>query len=292
MLTCAVTGNAPFNRSHPSFPVTPSEIAAASIEAARAGASCVHVHVRDAESTLGVRDTGLFKEVTDRIRDSGVDIVINLTCGHGAFFVPDPEDESRALPESDVANVDERVEHLMVCEPEIASIDVTTGNQVEGGKEFVYLNTTRTLRKMLKRFAEFGVKPEIEVFDSGDLTFAHQLIREQLIESPPLVQFVLGVQWAAPADAETMVYLRNRLPAGSHWTAMGIARNQMPIAAMSAAMGGHVRVGLEDNLYLRRGVFATNGQLVERAATMIDHLGYDLATPADMREMLGLRRAA
>lgn len=292
ILTCAVTGNAPFNPKHPNFPVSPKEIAAACEEAAQAGASAVHCHVRDEETKLGCRDKEKFKELTARIRDNRSDIVINLTCGHGALFLPDPEDESRALPESDVVGVEERIVHLVECLPEIASLDITTGNQQEGPFEFVYLNTTRTLRAMARRFQELGVKPELEAFEAGDVLFGKQLIKEGLIDGPPMFQFVLGVFWGSPADPETMIYLRNLLPPGAIWTGMGIAREEMPMAAQSVLLGGNVRVGLEDNLYLDRGVFATNGQLVERARAIIEHLGCEVATPAETREILHLKNFA
>jgi len=289
LLTCAITGNAPFNPDHPCFPVTPREIAASVIEAARAGASIAHIHVRDPETGEGSRDVNLFGEVVARVREAETDIVINLTAGLGAFFLPDPEDESRALPGSDVAGVEERIEHLAECLPEIASLDVTTGNQVEGSMEFVYLNTTRTLRAMAKRFQELGVKPELEAFSAGDVLFANQLVKEGLVDGTPLYQFVLGVLWGAPADTETMIYMRNLLPENRYWAALGLGRMQFPIAAQSVLLGGHVRVGLEDNLYLERGVFASNGQLVERAVQIIDHLGCETATPAEAREMLQLK---
>jgi uncharacterized protein (DUF849 family) len=289
LVTCAVTGNAPFNPKHPSFPVTPKEIAAAAIEAAKAGASIAHIHVRDPETAEGSRDVNLFREVVARIREYETDIVINLTAGMGAFFLPDPEDEGRALPESDVVGVEERIAHLVDCLPEIASLDVTTGNQVEGTMEFVYLNTTRTLRAMAKRFQELGVKPELEAFQSGDVLFADQLVKEGLVDGTPLFQFVLGVQWGAPATPETMIYLRNLLPENRHWAALGLGRMQFPIAAQSVLLGGNVRVGLEDNLYLERGVFGSNGQLVERAVQIIDNLGCAVATPDEAREMLELK---
>jgi len=289
LLTCAITGNAPFNPDHPCFPVTPGEIAASVIEAASAGASIAHIHVRDPETGEGSRDVNLFREVVARVREAETDIVINLTAGLGAFFIPDPEDESRALPGSDVAGVEERIEHLVECLPEIASLDVTTGNQVEGSMEFVYLNTTRTLRAMAKRFQELGVKPELEAFSAGDVLFANQLVKEGLVDGTPLYQFVLGVLWGAPADTETMIYMRNLLPENRYWAALGLGRMQFPIAAQSVLLGGHVRVGLEDNLYLERGVFASNGQLVERAVQIIDHLGCETATPAEAREMLQLK---
>jgi len=290
VVTCAVSGNAPLNPKYPhQYPVTPQQIAAAAIEAAKAGAAVAHIHVRDPVSGRGSRDPMLFREVVDRIRSSGTDIVINLTAGHGALFVPDPADESRALPESDMLPAEERVAHLKSCLPEIASLDVTTGNQVEAGFEFVYMNTTHTLRKMARRYQELGVKPELEAFQMGDVLFANQMLQEGLIDSPPLYQFVLGVRWGAPADPETMIYLRNLLPAGARWAAFGIGRNQMPMVAQAVLLGGNVRVGLEDNLYVERGVFATNGQLVERAVRIITDLGEAIATAAEAREILGIR---
>lgn len=292
IITCAVTGNAPFNRKHPKFPVTPAEICDAVVEAARAGAAIAHIHVRDPDTAEGSRDPALFREVVDRVRQTGVDIVVNLTAGHGGHFVPDPEDESRAAPGSDVASAEERVRHLEQCLPEMASLDISTGNQVEGPHEFVYLNTTRTLRAMARRFRELNVKPELEVFQAGDIVFGKKLIEEGLIEDPPLFQLVLGVLWGAPADPETMIYMRNLLPGDSLWATLGIGRREFPVAAQSVLLGGHVRVGLEDNLYLDRGVFATNGQLVERACTIIESLGESVATPGEAREMLNLARPA
>jgi uncharacterized protein (DUF849 family) len=289
VLTCAVTGNAPFNPKHPAMPVTPAQIAASCLEAASAGASIVHIHVRNPETGAGSRDPRLFKEVVDRVRSSGVDIVINLTCGLGAFLLPDPEDERRALPESDLLPVAERVAHLEQCLPEIASLDITTGNQVEGTMEFVYLNTTRTLRAMAKRFKDLSIKPELEVFSAGDILFGNQLVKEGLVDGPAFFQMVLGVQWGAPASTETMIYQRSLLAPGAIWAAFGIGRQQMPMMAQSALLGGHCRVGLEDNLYLSRGIFATNGQLVERARSTLSNMGMEVATPSEAREILGLR---
>lgn len=291
ILTCAVSGNAPFNSKHPDFPVTPADIARNCIEAARAGASVVHIHVRDPQTRLGSRDPALFREVVDRIRASGVDIVINLTAGHGAFFLPDPDDESRGLPESDMLPALERVKHLADCLPEIGSLDITTGNQEEGPVQFVYLNTTRTLRLMARQFQQLGVKPELEVFSAGDILFGNQLVQEGLITGAPLYQMVLGVKWAAPATVETVLYQKGLLPAGAHWAAFGIGRQQMPMVAQATLLGGNVRVGLEDNLYLSRGVFATNAQLVERAVRIIQDVGGSVATPAQAREQLGLSSA-
>jgi uncharacterized protein (DUF849 family) len=251
----------------------------------------VHIHVRNPETGEGSRDPKLFKEVVDRVRSSGIEAVLNLTCGLGAYLLPDPVDERRALPESDVVPVTERVLHLEQCLPDIASLDITTGNQVEGQLEYVYLNTTRTLRAMAQRFQELNVKPELEVFSAGDILFGKQLIKEGLIDGPPLFQMVLGVQWGAPSGAETMIYQRSLLPSDAVWAAFGIGREQMPMVAQAALLGGNVRVGLEDNLYLSRGVFATNGQLVERARTIIESLGLEIATPSEAREIFAIRRS-
>jgi uncharacterized protein (DUF849 family) len=288
IISCAVTGNAPFNRKHPAFPVTPSEIAASCIEAAEEGAAIVHIHVRNPENGEGSRDPKLFKEVVDRVRDSGCEVLINLTGGLGAFFKPDPANEARGLPESDCATVDERMEHLELCRPDIASLDINTSNQMEGGDEFVYLNTTQTLRAMAKRYQALGIKPELEVFGPGDIEFGKALIAEGLIDGPPMFQFVLGVKWCVPADPLGIFYHKQLLPTNAVWGALGIGREEMPVVAQTAILGGNVRVGLEDNLYLEKGVFATNGQLVERARSIITQLGYECANVAETRAILGL----
>ncbi|WP_286828283.1 MULTISPECIES: 3-keto-5-aminohexanoate cleavage protein [Kordiimonas] len=288
ILTCAITGNGEYNLGHPSFPVTPQEIADSALEAEEAGASCVHLHVRDVETRLGSRNPELFLDMATRVRDGGVRAVINITCGGGGRFYPDPNDESRAGPGSDVASAEERVRHIELTMPEVCSIDVTTQNQVDGAHPYVYLNTEYTLRKMAKRFQELGVKPEIEVFAPGDVMLAKKMIEEGLFDAPPMFQIVMGTRWGLPATPETMIYMRDLLPAGAPWAAFGIARMQMPMVAQAALLGGNVRVGLEDNLYLSRGVFATNGQLVERARTIIEHLGFEVATPDEARAMLGL----
>jgi uncharacterized protein (DUF849 family) len=288
VITCAVTGNAPFNPRHPAFPITPMDIAAACVEAARAGAAVVHVHVRDPDTSAGSRNPDLFKETVDRLRDSGVDVILNLTAGLGGFLLPDPNDERRALPESDVISAEERMLHLELCRPDIASLDITTGNQVEGPVEFVYLNTTRTLRAMAKRFQELNIKPELETFSAGDIEFGKALIAEGLISGLPLFQFVLGVKWGAPADSRTLLYMRDLLPLPAAWAALGPGRLQMPVVAQCTLLGGNVRVGLEDNLYLSRGLFATNGQLVERAKLIIESLGYEVASVNEARTLLGI----
>jgi len=292
ILTCAVVGENQYNQAHPNFPITPQQIADAALEAEQAGASCVHLHVRDPKTGAGSRDPDLFWEMASKVRDNQVKAVMNITCGGGGIFCPDPEDESRAGPGSDIASAAERVRHIEMCLPEVCSLDVCTQNQLDGDKAYVYLNTESTLRKMAKTFKELGVKPEIEVFAPGDVLLANQMIKEGLFDSPPMFQIVTGTRWGLPSDAETLMYMRNLLPKEAIWAAFGIARMQMPIVAQSVLLGGNVRVGLEDNLYLSRGVFATNGQLVERARHIIESMGYEVATPDEARQMLGLFRSS
>jgi len=292
IITCAVVGENEYNRAHPNFPVTPEQIADAALEAENAGAAAVHLHVRDPGTGAGSRDPGLFVRMADCVRARGVKAVMNVTCGGGATFCPDPDDESRGGPGTDLAGPEERTEHIARIRPEMCSIDVTTQNQVDGAKEYVYLNTQRTLRIMAKRFQTLGVKPEIEVFAPGDILFARRMIEEGLFDAPPVFQIVMGTRWGLPATPETMIYMRDLLPKDAVWAAFGIARMQMPMVAQAALLGGNVRVGLEDNLYLDRGVFATNGQLVERAVRIIESIGLAVATPDEAREILGLRRRA
>lgn len=291
ILTCAVTGGAPFNPKHPSMPITPKQIADACLEAAAAGASIVHIHVRDPKTGQGNRDRAHFREVVDRVRQSGVDIVLNLTCGMGAYFLPDPAREGHMLPGSDVVGVDERVAHVEELLPEIATLDIVTNNQVEGGTEYIYFSPTHTLRAMAKRFQAAGVKAELEVFGPGDILFGNKLVEEGLVDGPAMMQLVMGVQWAAPHGVDTLLYHTKLMAPGTHWGAFGIGREQMPMLAQTLLLGGNIRVGLEDNLYMSRGVWATNGQLVERARKIVDSIGgYEIATPAETREILKLRR--
>ena len=269
ILTCAVVGENQYNQAHPNFPITPQQIADAALEAEQAGASAVHLHVRDPDTGAGSRDPELFLDMATRVRDNGVKAVMNITCGGGAIYCADPDDESRAGPGSDMVSAEERVKHIEMCLPEVCSLDVTTQNQLDGDKAYVYLNTEYTLRKMAKRFQELGVKPEIEVFAPGDILLANQMLSEGLFDAPPCYQIVMGTRWGLPATAETLIYMKSLLPAGAVWAAFGIARMQMPMVAQAALLGGNVRVGLEDNLYLSRGVFATNGQLVARAKRLL-----------------------
>jgi uncharacterized protein (DUF849 family) len=289
ILTCAVVGENQYNRKHPTFPITPQQIAEAALEADKAGASVVHLHVRDPKSGNGSRDPELFLEMATRVRQLGVQAIINVTCGGGGVFRPDPSDESKAGPGSDIASAEERVRHIEMVRPEMCSIDVCTQNQVDGNIDYVYLNTPNTLRKMARRFQELEVKPEIEVFAPGDLLLANKMLEEGLFDRPPMYQFVTGTQWGLPSTPETLIYLRNLLPSGALWAAFGIGRMQMPMVAQAVLLGGNVRVGLEDNLYLRRGEFATNGQLVARARSIIESLGHEVATPDEARQILQLK---
>ena len=288
ILTCAVVGENQYNHAHPNFPITPQQIADAALEAEQAGASGVHLHVRDPETGDGSRDLELFLEMATRVRENGVKAVMNITCGGGGVFCPDPDDESRAGPGSDIASAEERVRHIEMCLPEVCSLDVTTQNQLDGDKSYVYLNTEYTLRKMAKRFQELGVKPEIEVFAPGDVLLDNKMLEEGLFDAPPLYQIVTGTRWGLPSTPETLIYMKSLLPKDAVWAAFGIARMQMPMVAQAALLGGNVRVGLEDNLYLSRGVFANNGQLVEKARRIIEDIGFEVATPDEARAMMGL----
>lgn len=291
ILTCAITGGHPVSRSYPrelDYPITPKRIAEDAIAVAKLGAAVVHIHARDPRTGLQTRDLGTYREICNRIRDSGVDVLINLTCGHAAYFLPDPDDESRAAPGTDIGDVAERIAHIEECRPDLCSLDMTTANQVEDGVDFVYLNTPRTLRAMALQFEELGVKPELEVFQAGDIMLANQFVEDGIFAAPPLFQFVLGVKWGAPATPETMSYMRSLLPVGSAWAGFGIAAQQLPMAAQAVLLGGNIRVGLEDNIYVRKGQFATNAMLVERAVRLMDCLGVELASPGDARELLKL----
>ncbi|MCL4746535.1 MAG: 3-keto-5-aminohexanoate cleavage protein [Burkholderiaceae bacterium] len=292
ILTCAVVGENQFNRAHPKFPVTPHQIADAALEAEAAGASAVHLHVRNPSTGNGSRDPALFLEMANKVRAHGVRAIMNITCGGGGIYRADPNDESRAGPGSDIAPAHERVRHIEMTMPEVCSIDVCTQNQLDGNSEYVYLNTQSTLRKMARRFQELGVKPEIEVFAPGDILLANKMLEDGFFDRPPLYQIVMGTSWGLPATAETLIYMRNLLPQDATWAAFGIGRMQMPMVAQSALLGGNVRVGLEDNLYLSRGVFATNGQLVARAKQLIESLGLEVATPDEAREILQLKQRA
>lgn len=292
ILTCAVTGGNHFNRKHPSFPITPAQIADAAFEAQDAGASAVHLHVREPSSGEGSRDPILFRELVERVRARGLRSILNLTCGGGGAYIPSADNDGIAGPGTDVGTVENRTFHIAQNRPEVCSLDVTTQNQLDGETELVYLHSQSTLRRMARTFYELGVKPEIEVFAPGDVLFANQMISEGLFRPPPFFQIVLGTRWGLPSDVETILYLKRLFPPSALWAAFGLGPMQMPMVAQSVVLGGHTRVGLEDNLYLERGVFATNGQLVARAVRIIEDLGAAVATPDEARAMLGLTSEA
>ncbi|MGH6953413.1 MAG: 3-keto-5-aminohexanoate cleavage protein [Alphaproteobacteria bacterium] len=284
VITCAVTGSHNNFHKHPNFPITPKQIADSCLEARKAGAAVTHIHVRDPKTGMRTGDPALFREVVERIRASGSDVLINLTTGEGGRY--DPSDDNPAVggPGTTIKPPLERVRHVEEMRPDICSLDVGSFNF----GDTVFINTTKHLRIMAKAIKDSGVKPEIEVFEPGHITFAKQLIEEGLIESPPMFQLCLGIPWAAPATPETMAFMRSLLPTGAKWAGFGISRWEFPMVAQAVALGGHVRVGLEDNLYLDKGVFATNGQLVERAVRIVRSLGAEVAEPARAAELLDL----
>ena len=289
VVTCAVTGAGDTTGKSPHVPVTPKDIAAAAIEAAKAGAAIAHIHVRDPETGKGSRDPKLFKEVVDRVRDSGTDVVINLTAGMGGDWVPSDEDPAMPGPGTDMISAEERLAHVHECLPEICSLDCGTLNFGNGNE--IYISTPPMLRHMAALTKEWGVKPELEVFELGHIRFATQMIHEGLIAEPPMFQICLGIPWGADQSVDTMKAMKDHLPQGANWAGFGISRMQMPMAATAVAMGGNVRVGLEDNIYLDRGVLATNGQLVTRAIEILERMGAHALSPQEARNKLCLRGA-
>jgi uncharacterized protein (DUF849 family) len=286
MLTCAVTGAGSTTKKHPGVPVTPPQIAAACIEAARAGATAVHIHVRDPATGEGGRDPAHFREVVARIRDSGVDVVLNLTCGMGGRLVLDDEDPSVMAAGTDMARPLERMQHVQELLPEICTIDCGSMNF---GRE-VAVNRVGDLERMARHAQQLGVKPELEVFDFGQIGIARHLIDSGLVDGTPLFQLCLGIAGGTPATTEAMLALRTALPPGAHWGAFGISRSEFPMVAQAAILGGHVRVGLEDNLYLEAGRLATNAELVEKAQKILALLDIAAMTPAEARSALGLKQ--
>ena len=246
IVTCAVTGAGDTVGRHPGVPVTPAQIADAAIEAAKAGAAVAHIHVRDPETGKGSRDPELFKEVVDRVRSSGTDVVINLTAGMGGDWVPSADDPAMPGPGTDMIGPLERLAHVQDLLPEICSLDCGTLNFGNGNE--IYISTPPYLRKMAEVTKEWGVKPELEVFELGHIRFAKQMIAEGLIAEPPMFQICLGIPWGADQTVDTMKVMKDDLPAGANWVGFGISRMQMPMAAAAVAMGGNVRVGLEDNM--------------------------------------------
>ncbi len=284
IVTCAVTGSHQNFQRHPDYPVTPKQIAASCLEARQAGAAIVHVHVRDPDTGAASGDVALYREVVERIRDSGSDLLINLTTGFGSRFAPGEDDPRVAGPGTTLLPPEERVRHVEELRPEICSLDVGTFNF----GAMVFMNTPDHLRRMADRIRAAGVKPEVEVFEPGHIVFATELIGEGRIDAPPMFQLCLGIPYASPATGEAMAFMRGLLPENARWSAFGISRHEFPMVGEAIEQGGNVRVGLEDNLYLAKGETATNAQLVEKAVGIIRDRGAEPAEPARAREILDL----
>jgi uncharacterized protein (DUF849 family) len=290
-ITCAVTGSGGTQDRSPHVPRSPAEIAKSAIDAARAGAAVVHCHVRDPESGAPSRDRALYREVTERIRDAEVDAVLNLTAGMGGDILFGSAAAPLPLaPGTDMAGAEERVAHVAECQPEICTLDCGTMNFAEA--DYVMTNTPGMLRAMGRLMTEMGVKPEIEAFDTGHLWLAKTLVEEGVLDSPALVQLCMGIPWGAPDDLNTLMAMVNAVPRDWTWSAFSIGRHQMPYVAASVLAGGNVRVGLEDNLWLDKGVLATNAQLVERAVGIVEALGATVIGPEAVRARLGLTKRA
>jgi uncharacterized protein (DUF849 family) len=285
IVTCAVTGGAPTAGKYPAVPVTPEQIADAVIEARNAGAAVAHIHVRDPRTGLASMDVALYREVVERVRGARCDILINLTTGPGSRFVPSDDDPRVGGPGTTMRKPLDRVQHVVELLPDICSLDVGSMNFGETG----FVNTPAHLRVMARAIADTGVKPELEVFEPGHIMLARKLIEEGVLASPPLFQICLGIPYGAPATSESMMFMKSLLPADAMWASFGISRAEFPMVAQAAILGGHVRVGLEDNLYIEQGVLASgNGVLVERAVSILRAIGKEVASPEDARRILGL----
>ena len=291
-ITCAVTGSGATQDRSLHVPRSPKEIAESAIDAAKAGAAIVHCHVREPETGAPSRRLELYREVTDRIRSAGTDVVLNLTAGMGGDIVfgsseaPFPVNEDA----SDMIGASARVAHIVECLPEICTLDCGTMNFAEA--DYVMTNTPGMLRAMGAMMTELGVMPEIEAFDTGHLWFAKQLVEEGTLTGPALVQLCMGVPWGAPNDLNTFLAMVNNVPSDWTWSAFSLGRDQMPYVAATALAGGNIRVGLEDNLFLEKGVLATNAQLVERAVGIVEQMGVRVIGPEAVREKLGLIKKA
>ncbi len=291
IVSCAVTGSGDTVGKHPAIPVTPKEIATAAIEAAKAGAAIAHIHVREPDGGKPSRRVELYSEVVERIRGSGVDVIINLTTGMGGDLYFGPDDEPMNFGDStDCVGQMERIKHVEDLLPEICSLDCGSFNY--SGGDYVYISTENMLKIGAKRLQEIGVKPELEVFELGHLSFAKYLIAQGLLDSPPLFQVCLGIPWAAEANTASFKAMVDALPDGCNWGGFGIGATEMPMVAQAVLLGGNVRVGLEDNIYLEKGVFASNAQLVERACNIVQLMGCSVQTPAEARQTLGLKDAS
>ena len=291
-ITAALTGSGSTQDRSDKVPRSPEQIATAAIDAAKAGAAVVHCHVRDPETGAPDRAVHLYREVVERIRASDTDVVINLTAGMGGDIVFGPTDAPLPLSEqgTDMVSAAERVAHLEACLPEIATLDCGTMNFAES--DYVMTNTPGMLRAMGGMLAELDIQAEVEAFDTGHLWYARQLVEDGILPSPVLVQLCMGVPWGAPDDLNTFLAMVNNVPQGWHWSAFSLRQNQLPFVAAAVLAGGNVRVGLEDNLWLGKGVLATNEQLVIRAKGIIEGMGARVIGPAEVREKLRLTKRA
>ena len=291
-ITCAVTGSGSTQDRSEYVPRSPKQIADSAIDAARAGAAIVHCHVREPETGVPSRKIEYYREVTDRIRDSEVDVILNLTAGMGGDMVFGSVENPLPLSQdgTDMAGATERVAHLEECLPEICTLDCGTMNFAEA--DYVMTNTPGMLRSMAKKMTDLGIRPEIEAFDTGHLWFSEQLVKEGLINSPVMVQLCMNVPWGAPNDLNTFLAMVNNIPKEWTFSAFSLGRHQMPYVAAAVLAGGNVRVGLEDNIFLDKGVLATNAQLVERASSIITNLGSKIIGPAEVRKKLNLTKRA
>jgi uncharacterized protein (DUF849 family) len=285
IITCAITGNLTKPEQSPYLPITPQQIADSALEAAEAGAAIAHIHVRDPQTGRPSMSIDLYRDVMDRIRTRNKSLVINLTTGPGGRFVPSEEDPKVAGPGTTLMLPEKRVEHVELLKPDICTLDLNTMNS--GGE--VVINTPRNVRKMAERIKAVGVLPEIELFDSGDCHLARDMFADGSLKGPGLFSLVLGVKYGFNASPETMMYGRDLLPPGAIWTGFGIGRSEFPMVAQAYLLGGHVRVGMEDNLFMSKGVLAkTNAELVAHAANILRSLGATIASSADARAMLDL----
>ena len=285
LITCAVTGNLVKPEQTPHLPITPAQIADECLAAAEAGAGQVHIHVRDPETGKPSMQVELYRDVVERIRRRNRELIINLTTGPGGRFIPSEDDPKIAAPGSTLLAPEKRVEHIALIKPDVCSLDLNTMNS---GPDVV-MNTPKNVRRMARVIRAAGVKPELEIFDSGDIHLALDLIADGTLEGPAMWTFVLGVKYGFAPTPETLLYARNMLPPGAFWSAFGIGRMEFPIVAQAWLMGGHVRVGMEDNIYLERGVLAeSNAQLVAKARDIIVSLGGEVASAREARATLGL----
>lgn len=284
-LTCAVTGNITTPDQTPHLPVTPTQIADECLAAAEAGAAAVHIHVRDPKTGKPSMALELYREVFDQVRRANPELIINLTTGPGGRFIPSVDDPRVAAPGSTLVQPELRVEHVRILKPDVCSLDLNTMNS---GADVV-INTPRNVRIMAKVMRDAGVMPELEIFDSGDMHLARDLIADGTLDGPGMWTFVTGVKYGFSSSPETLLYARSLLPAGAIWSAFGIGRFEFPIVAQAWLAGGHVRVGMEDNIYLEKGVLAkSNAELVTKAKRLIHDLGGELANPREARAMLNL----